>query len=737
VVTSPASSASSPGTSATPLLPTAPWPVRAGAVPPLADRFSPRPETAPDLAVALGRSVAVGLVPRTGPAGMPEDMLRCCGKTQLAAYFAESQWHARTIDLLMWVDASSQAAVLSGYQEVASALTGRRVPGTAAALASSLLSWLHETDRRWLLVMDDLNDAGMLTDLWPSGPSGRVIVTAPTTATLAVLPEVLTVEVGPFSRREAMSYLVGRLSSDPDQRRGAIDLIEDLGCHPLALSQATAAIGSSWMTCVDYRQLFATKSTELPSAGGWPLPPQRVTWWLSLDHADRLRPGGAVQACLALAALMDPHGFPVAVFSAPSTATYVAGPRVDASRAAEQSGSAVLALEKAGLLMVDRSADPPLIRMDYSLHNAVRNATPQEMRDQATRSAAAALMELWADSAFSSRLPVDALLCASAESLRRATGRLLWTNGCDPLLFRIGQSLDEAGLTGPAVEYWSELTATSEQLFGPGHPDSMALVERLAGAYMAADRPTEAIAWYKRIMSDWAVAFGPDHSRAIAARINLGRVLVTAGLPEDAISVLGSALADIERSFGADHPETQALRDELATAYAAAGHNDQAIRLYRRTLADRERKPGPQDPATISTRLRLADAYQADGRLKDAISQYKRVVADRERRIGADHPDSLRAKASLAAANREAGRMAVAVQLYEEVRNATVRVLGPDNIDSLNAGASLAGTYYAVGRLTDAADLYREVAERGERALQPGHPLTLAARESLASITGE
>jgi tetratricopeptide (TPR) repeat protein len=667
---------------------------------------------------------------------MPEDMLRCCGKTQLAAYFAESQWHAHTIDLLMWIDASSPAAVLNGYVDAASALVGRRLPGTAESIASSLLSWLQETERRWLLVLDDLGDAEMLTDLWPRGRGGRVIVTAATAALVALLPDVLSVEVGPFSRREAMSYLVGRLSSDPDQRRGAIDLIEDLGCHPLALSQATAAIGSSWMTCVDYRQQFAAKSAELGTAGGWPLPPHRVTWWLSLDHADRLRPGGAIQACMALAALLDPHGFPASIFSAPSAAAYVAGVRVDTGRAAEQSSSAVLALEKAGLLHVDRSASPPIIRMDYVLNQAVRDATPQEMRDQAAAAAAASLMELWGDSEFSSRPSVDASLRASADSLRRASGRLLWADGCHPVLLRCGQSLDEAGLTGPAVEYWGELTSISDRLFGPGHPDSMALIERLASAYMAADRPTEAIAWYKRIMSDWAVAFGPDHSRAIAARINLGRVLVTAGLPEDAVSVLGSALADIERAFGADHAETQGIRDELAAAYAAAGQSDQAIRLYRRTLADRERKPGPQDPATISTRLRLADAYKAAGRLKDAISQYKRALSDQERKLGRDHPDSLRAKASLAAAQRDAGRMAIAVQMYEEVHAGIVGTLGADHLDSLTAAANLAGIYYSVGRLTDAAHLYRDVAERAERTLQPGHPLVQVARDGLAAITG-
>jgi hypothetical protein len=48
--------------------------------------------------------------------------------------------------------------------------------GTAEQAAASLLSWCERTDRRWLLVLDDLTDPVHLTGLWPTGPGGRVLV---------------------------------------------------------------------------------------------------------------------------------------------------------------------------------------------------------------------------------------------------------------------------------------------------------------------------------------------------------------------------------------------------------------------------------------------------------------------------------------------------------------------------------------------------------------------------------
>jgi tetratricopeptide (TPR) repeat protein len=720
-----------------PLPVTAEWPVRCGTVPPLADRFSTRPESAPDLGKALERGAAVALTSRARRlgAGSSHDWLRCSGKTQLAAFYAESQWRARALDLLVWIDGSSTASILSGYVAAADALSGTRMPGLAESVAASFLGWLSETDRRWLIVLDDVPDSAFLQGLWPTGSSGRVVVTTPSRQALVGLPNVLALELGQFSKREAMSYLVGRLSSDPDQRRGAIDLLDDLDCQPLALAQATATVGSSWMTCGDYRDQFYLRSSVLSSPDAAPLPAAGVTWTLSVDHSDQLLPDGSAQRCLAIAALLDGHGIPANVFAAPAACSYITGSAAATPHAAERAQAALNVLDQADLIGLDGSSEPPIVRMNPVLQRAVRGAMSAEMVEQAANAAAAALLESWPAPEPAGWLGQS--LRASAASLRRATGGLLWTGGCHPLLLRAGQSLDDASLTGPAVDYWAELTAIGDQVFGPGHPESMVTVERLASAFVAAGRVAEAVAWYQRVMAEWGKAYGPDHPRTLAARVRLGRVLVTAGLFDEAIQVLTAALNDAERAYGPGHPECVIIRDEVAAGYRAAGELDEAIRLYRLILGDRERSLGAQHPDTMATRQLLAEAYLADGRVKDAFSQYKKAIADRQRSQGADHPDTLRARGQLAAAYHGAGRMALAVQLSEQVHSGLQRVRGSDHRESLAAELGLGQVYYAVGRLGDARRVLEDVVARGERALAPADPITKSARESLAAIVGE
>ena len=63
------------------------------------------------------------------------------------------------MDLLVWIEATSRASVLSGYAAATAAATGRDQASSCESVAAQFLSWLGETSRSWLVVLDDLADA--------------------------------------------------------------------------------------------------------------------------------------------------------------------------------------------------------------------------------------------------------------------------------------------------------------------------------------------------------------------------------------------------------------------------------------------------------------------------------------------------------------------------------------------------------------------------------------------------
>jgi len=712
-------------------------PVRIGTVPPLAEGFIARPETAPGLTAALRAGAAIALVPDRAPdpglASVPaaQDWLRSSGKTQLAVASAESLWQSGEVDLLVWIDATSRASVLAGYAAATAEATGRNQASSCESVAAQFVDWLSETSCSWLVVLDDLADPAAMAGLWPAGPSGRVLVTANDAAVLPSGMQVLP--VGPFNSREALGYLMARLATDPSQRLGAVELINELGFAPAALAQASAVIVSSGVSCHNYRDYFIRRRDQLTDSSGAAPPPAAVTWMFSFEHAGQLSAGGSAKFLLALAAMLDGHGIPRNVLATPAAGDYQGGGATAAG--GEGTSAALEALERAGLLTVESVTAPPTVQISPVLQVALRAAMPEVMQDRTARAAADALLQAWPE-----RDPPGwpaSGLRACAAALRQISGDLLWAGGCHPVLLRAGESLNSARLTEAAVGHWRDLATTCDRLLGAGHPDTMLACQRLADAYLAAGRANEAIPWFQWVLDTQIRRLAPDHRDVLEARRRLGHALVAALQFQGAITLLERVVADFERICGPGHTDTLGARDELAAAYLAAGRYSDAIALYQRTLADRERIQGANHPQTMTTRQGLGDSYLADGRSKDAVSVYKRMLAGRERILGPDHLDTIKARNSLGAAYQKMGKTAAAEQAYEQARAGFERVLGPRHPDTLRCRVELARVYGRLGRYGDERALLRGTVDRLERTLPKDDPLITELRESLADIGEE
>ena len=705
------------------------WPARAGMVPPLADAFTVRADSVPGIEAMLAPGAAVALVPGHEDAGPSGGWLQSCGKTQLASYLAGILWQSRGVDFLAWVNAGSRASVLSGYAGAAAQL-GLDHGGGAESVAARFAAWLAGTARPWLVVLDDLRDAADLDGLWPAGPAGRLLVTA---AGSEVVPsgQAVTVPVPVFTQREAMGYLFDRLTTDPDQRSGAYDLVAGLGGEPAALAQASAVMAGSGTGCRDYQRYFAQQRA---AAAGEP-PAAAVTWLLSADYAEELLPGGGTWPLLVLAALLDSHGIPPAVLTAPATCKYLAGTGTGSPPDPQQAWKAALALEHAGLISIGPASEPAAW-ISTPLQAAVRAVAPSHLLDLAARAAADAALEAWPKDHPSSGQAAQMRSCTA--SLLHHAGDALWAGGsCHRVLLTAGQSTTAARLTGPSAAWWREIAARCQRLLGTDHPDTLVAAGQLADALLAAGQAADAVRCSRWVLDGRDRVLGPGHPGAIAARVSLGRALAAAGEADEARTILREAAGRGERVRGPGDPGALTLTDEYAAAFLAAGDAAAAVRFFKQSLAGHERLHGPANPATLAAALRLAGACMAGGKSKAAISQYKRVLAAREQALGPGHPDTLAARASLAAGYDAAGQIGDALREHQQACAGYEHLLGAGHPDTLARRADLASAYCTAGQMGDAVTVLRASITLAGQALSPGDPVTRRLRQVLDGISAE
>jgi tetratricopeptide (TPR) repeat protein len=705
-------------------------------VPPLAAGYVTRPESAPGLEDLLAPGAAVALVPARGARVAAEpgspDWASACGRTQLAIQHAESLWQAGELDLLVWITATSREAIVCAYAAAAAAVIGMDQAGDAESAAASFVGWLAGTSKRWFVVLDDLSTPGDIDGLWPGNEAGRILLT--TTEPADVFGRQLTeFPVTGLSRREALSYVLGKLTADRGQRTGAIDLVDLLMAEPVALGQASAVLGGSALSCREYVDHFDRKRAQL--APGLPARPAAaaISWTLCVEQAYRLLPRGPVQPLLILAAVLDGHCIPGPVFTTPAAREF-AGRVAPGEVSAADARTCIASLASAGLVTIDSAATPQIVRMHSAVQAAVRAAASREMLDRAALAAADALLETWPEHEQPGWLGDSLRACA--VSVIRLAGDQIWASTGYRLLFRAGQSLEAANLPMLAAAHWNRVAAASERYLGPDHEDALVAGDHLAGAFLAAGRALEALPWFRRVLADRVRMLGSEHSATIEFEVRLGRALLAAGRADEAVALFERVASDRARQLGPGHTAALDARDALADAYCAAGRTADGIRQFQRTLAEREKSQGKSHQATLATCEKLAEAYLAADRLKDALAAYKRVAAGRERTLGHDHQETIATRSRLAAAYQSAGRMAMAVQLHEQARDDSERVLGVDHVDTLTRRVHLAHAYYAVGRIGDAAVVLRDTAQRCERVLSPDHQLARTIRESLANIAG-
>ena len=642
--------------------------------------------------------------------------------------------------------------------------------------AERFVSWLARTNRPWALVIDNLTDSSSLDGLWPSGPTGQVVITTRLPAAEIGRTDVDVIRVGAFSHREALEYVTARVAGYPDQRAGAPDLCEDLGRIPLGLSQATAVMSVQKLSCRDYRELLSQRMTEIASVRVAGVTTEALaTWSLSAECAHVLAPAGLGWPALALISVMDPDGIPGDVLTAPSACRYVTDRPGDGSDAGQRAVRATVGnLARVGLVAIDPVSHGGKVRLHSSVSAAVRAYLSPSDLGHVIRGAADALLESWPEPGGQPEQEQAFLDCAAAlQSVGGSTEGPLWRPEVHPLLFRAGRSLQNARLTDLATEHWQRLRATSEQVLGPWHTRTEDAKENLGLAYEASGRGTDAVAvfselltgkesrrgpehpsvivargnlaracssagqpaaaiqHYDRMAADSSRVFGPAHPGTLHARTCLAQALQAAGRPADAITAHQELVADCERILGADHSSTLAARASLAASYQAAGQVKPAIDQYRRVLARQEAAHGPDHPDTIATRAALATALNATRRRLTAVKQYERVLECRERTLDANHPDLVATLVTLVSAYRGAGLMADAISTGQHAVSESVRVLGPDHRITRDARSELASVYLLAGRLTDAIAEYERLLVACENTLGPEDPQALAVRAQL------
>ncbi|KAM0348450.1 hypothetical protein ACHAP4_010965 [Fusarium culmorum] len=655
------------------------------------------------------------------------------GKTQIALDYAYRRCDADKECCIFWVHADSEATFLADYKTI-----GKKLGVDERLEGSDLLDAVRnaiEARPKWLMILDNADDLRLfgvgqqareeetneyqnqnLHKYVPYTSQGTVLWTSRDKHILGPLVGACRgIEVKSMAMDEATTLLV-KTQDEPLWEVGVNDLLEELQCLPLAISQAGAYMRRMSMTAGDYLNLLRQGKTRWevlrvsdtdrhrrPEVSNSVL----ETWRISTK---RIRAESEMSyRILHVIAYVDSQDIPHELVAA--ACRYDEEDEISTRRVSDlQVLQAVARLKEFSFLSLLKTEDGG---RRYEMHKLVQEAIRYGLRVRDS-----ALMTAGKTSGVASSPKEDeAYYCARAlqvvDDLFPSSERASWAQ-CEQYLTHAIRVGEWAEVSGRETETASLLQRVSYFLYERGR--------------WREKEPVDSRGWDLRRRK-----LGEKHPDTISSMADLATTYHQQGRSDEDEKLKDEVLDLRREALGQKHPDTIWSMAELAATYHQQGRYDEAEKLHNEVLELRREALGEKHPDTISSMAYLAATYHAQGLYDKAEGIYQQVLELRREVLGEKHPDTIWSMAELAAAYHAQGRYDEDERLKDKTLELRREVLGEKHPETMRSMASLAATYYMQGRYDEAQKLHQAALDLRQRVLGERHPDTIQSIKYLAS----
>ncbi|KAF2098292.1 putative kinesin [Rhizodiscina lignyota] len=585
------------------------------------------------------------------------------GKSQLAIEYTY-RTRDRSLDTwVFWVHASNATRFEQGYRDIAHMvrIAGRDDP--KADIFKLVHDWLREHKGKWLMILDNVDDAGFLIDSQPveqsqSSDSSRqvlrplreylpqsqngsiLITTRSRESALKLVEQNGIVMVDPMDKADAFELLDKKL--EPTVQRNDEDntrLVAALERMPLAIVQATAYISQMAPRCSvrqyieEFQKSDRRKSSLLNHEGGQLRRDGEaknsiiITWQLSFEHIRQARPSAA--DLLSLMSFFDPRGIPEGLVRTRSEDGRQADGNRDGGAEDDDDDSQSESSED------DRfEADVQTLR-NFSFLTLGANPTVFEMHklvQLATRKwlEASEQFERWKQQ-YVSNLYIE-VPTGSYEN---------WAK-CATLFPHVQSAISQRPKDRDSLLQWASILfngacalemstkamKTRETLLGQEDEATLSSMDMVGTVYNLVGRWKEA---EKLRLKHSQPSVDVSESRAM----------------ESGRRARGAKTQ--KKVFDDGHPSTLASMTNLASMYGDQGRWKEAEELQLQVIETQKRVLSDDHPDTLISICNLAHTFKGLGKYDDAIVLMQECYEKQKGIIGPDHPDT---KTSEEALNR-------------------------------------------------------------------------------------
>jgi tetratricopeptide (TPR) repeat protein/transcriptional regulator with XRE-family HTH domain len=550
------------------------------------------------------------------------------GKTQAALEYAYR--HYQDYSAVFWLSAETRSTLLSSLLAIADLLRLAEQP-ELDQVVEAVMHWLN-AHSSWLLIVDNVEDIGLVKPFLPAARGGAVLLTTRLQA-LAGLAHII--EMPPMTREEGAHFLLQRaqqvdpsVSVDqvaPPDYSAAAALAALMDGLPLALDQAGAYIEETQSSLSDFLHLFESHPVALlHERDAFSDHPASVVKTFLLAFEKVQQASSAAADLLTACSFLAPDAIPEAILL--QGAPYL-GPTLQSVLPDPFLFNAALKTLLAYSLMRRNATTKTLIT-----HRLVQTVLKAQLPEPPRRAWAARVLQM-IDQSF----PADFML---SDYWQRCEQLLPHALAClTPLEEEHAPALDSVALRAKIAFYhlsrgrydeaealWLDALQVYERILGPDHLDLAYSLNGLGMLYSVQGKYSRAEQHFQRAIRLCEQAGLCDHPQLASGWHGLAVLYREQGAYEQAERLFQRTLAMREREQGEDHPWVGMALNDLALLYFRQGNYAQAEQHFQRAARIWEQSGDPSHPYLIACLHRLGTLYSMQGRYTEASKIFQRIV---------------------------------------------------------------------------------------------------------------
>jgi tetratricopeptide (TPR) repeat protein len=663
------------------------------------------------------------------------------GKTQLAlAYAYRYREHYHDI---LWVCADTRETFIASYIQLATLLNlSKREEQDQQKVVEAVKRWLWE-HKHWLLILDNVEDLGLVRSFLPSVRQGAVLLTTRLQVTEPValsLPlECLSEEEGALlllrrAKRLKLDDPLSAASIEEQQMARAITML--LGGLPLALDQAGAYIVETGCGLAGYLTLYEQRHAKLLARRG-NVPSEHpdsvvTTFFLAFERVKRENP--AAVDLLRLCAFLAPDAIPEAL---------IINEAVQLGESLQSIVEDPWAFNKAieilrCLSLIQRHAESKTLSVHRLVQTVLKDAMSKDLQHTWITRCSRLLersfptgKELNAEQREWCKQLLPHVLLNTAYYADQEKTALPETAS---LCYKAATYLRDGAQYGQAETLYQQALHLQEQLVGFTHPDLVDTLYGLATLYVMQGKYTEAEPLYQRALYAFDQVSDAVHPDIAHPLYGLATLYCEQGRYTEAEPLFKRALALFEQTLDPAHPDIARVLNGLAILYKQQGRYVEAEPLLQRALRIFEQASDSMHPLVGYPANNLAEVYREQGLYDQAEPLFQRALQIWEQALGPEHPLVAHPLNNLAEVYREQGQYDQAEPLLQRALHIWEQALGSEHTLVAAALNSLSEVYREQGQYEQAETLARRALKIREQALGPENPLMAYSLNNLAEV---